>query len=628
MTDIIKKTYLYYLTPQPNNQEYQKLLSMAQEQQINFDKLTHKVEQSIKRIKQKAQKLGYEIDFESFYNMLQDYISQKDDLEENTKKDYLFILATLSEIYDINLRQELENYVSLKNPQTEGMLVIKYCYYLMNNEKEDYYNDLIKLINLNKLDLNLIRIKANKEVSKIKKQTTKLGFDTDIKSFNKMLQDYISQKDQLSQKEKERYLRLLVLLSHIYDFDIKKYLAKANSKRISIKKLIASFSNPLKNNSFLKSLLLYRFNNGYFQVEELSIPNTTNPSDNDKKINYYQEQSYLLQKIINIYLDKINNYCFEDLNQNISFNLNDEDYELIKNLTTKQLFIFVKNIKEGINQTEIINNLNINYHIYYFLSKTLTTIDFTKDNIGLDNYNLFTYRNEPFDLKIYINTSNSEETGLFLGEYIYKCINNNLSYHMVGLNHLGINKDRTILYTSKNDLPLKIKILNEIKKEHPDWNEKFGSPIASGATLNNSYYAISFAYLENNNHDCKISYHDYFNYLSEVAYYRTLAKIVINKITKKEDLLTVKNFISCQNITYLENNDLHSIKFNNIEFIKIKDIINCYIPEISRTLKLYFEQEDKLNILTKEFSKSLLYLNNLINSKNKYSDTNIALINL
>ena len=55
-----------------------------------------------------------------------------------------------------------------------------------------------------------------------------------------------------------------------------------------------------------------------------------------------------------------------------------------------------------------------------------------------------------------------------------------------------------------------------------------------------------------------------FNYLSEVAYYRTLAKIVINKITKKEDLLTVKNFISCQNITYLENNDLHSIKFNNI----------------------------------------------------------------
>ena len=169
MTDIIKKTYLYYLAPQPNNQEYQKLLSMAQEQQINFDKLTHKVEQSIKRIKQKAQKLGYEIDFESFYNMLQDYISQKDDLEENTKKDYLFILATLSEIYDINLRQELENYVSLKNPQTEGMLVIKYCYYLMNNEKEDYYNDLIKLINLNKLDLNLIRIKANKEVSKIKK---------------------------------------------------------------------------------------------------------------------------------------------------------------------------------------------------------------------------------------------------------------------------------------------------------------------------------------------------------------------------------------------------------------------------------------------------------------------------
>ena len=70
-----------------------------------------------------------------------------------------------------------------------------------------------------------------------------------------MLQDYISQKDQLSQKEKERYLRLLVLLSHIYDFDIKKYLANANSKRISIKKLIASFSNPLKNNSFLKSFV-------------------------------------------------------------------------------------------------------------------------------------------------------------------------------------------------------------------------------------------------------------------------------------------------------------------------------------------------------------------------------------
>lgn len=628
MTDILKKTYLYYLASQPNDQEYEKLQSMAQEQAIDLNKLSHKVKQNIKKLQQKAEKLGYEVDFESFYNMLQDYISQKDNLAENTKKDFLYILATLSEIYDINLRQELENYVSLKNPQTEGNLVIKYCYYLMNEESEDYYNDLVKLVNLNKLDLNFIRIKANKEVLRIKKQTAKLGYDTDLKSFNKMLNDYLNKKDSLAEKEKERYLRLLVLLSHIYDFDIKKYLANASNKQASSKKLLAAFSNPLKNNLFLKSLLLYRFNNGYFQVQELSVPNEKNPLDKDEPMTYYQSQARLLQKVITIYLDKINNYCFEDLNTNLTFNLTDEDYETIKNLDLKQLLNFIKTLKEGQNQPEIISNLNINYHIYYFLTKAFSTIDFTKENIGINNYNLFTYRDDAFTLKISLNTPNSKETGLFLEEYIYQCINNNLSYQMIALSHNGINKDRTILYATKKDLALKIIILNNIQKEHPEWLEKFGSPIVCGATLNNLPYALSFAYLENNNHDCKISYQDYFNYLAEVAYYRTLGKIVINKIHKETDLLIIKNFIACENLTYLENNDLHSMKFNNIDFIKIKDLINCYIPDISRTLNLYFEQEEKFNILTKEFTKSLSYLNNLVISKNKYSDTNIALITM
>ena len=136
-----------------------------------------------------------------------------------------------------------------------------------------------------------------------------------------MLNDYLNKKDSLAEKEKERYLRLLVLLSHIYDFDIKKYLANASNKQASSKKLLAAFSNPLKNNLFLKSLLLYRFNNGYFQVQELSVPNEKNPLDKDEPMTYYQSQARLLQKVITIYLDKINNYCFEDLNTNLTFNL-------------------------------------------------------------------------------------------------------------------------------------------------------------------------------------------------------------------------------------------------------------------------------------------------------------------
>lgn len=50
-----------------NTEEYQKALKF------------------VKNLKYKAKKLGYNIDFESFCNLLEEYISKKDDLEDKEK---------------------------------------------------------------------------------------------------------------------------------------------------------------------------------------------------------------------------------------------------------------------------------------------------------------------------------------------------------------------------------------------------------------------------------------------------------------------------------------------------------------------------------------------------------------
>ena len=185
------------------------------------------------------------------------------------------------------------------------------------------------------------------------------------------------------------------------------------------------------------------------------------------------------------------------------------------------------------------------------------------------------------------------------------------------LNVDNINKNSICLYANELDLIKKISILNNIKKTHPEWIDKVNIPLQNHALLGNSYYSISIYSINNN------SYNEYFNQVSEISYYRILSKIILNKITNEKDLNIINDFINFENITIKQN--ILDIEFNNNSFYDIKDLINTYLPEIINTLKIYMEKEDKFKIIIKEFSKSLLYLSNLLNNQDKKRKSNIAL---
>ena len=49
-----------------------------------------------KKLKKDAQRLGFDVDFDSFCTMLQNYVNIKDSMEDKEKKEYLEVLTKLS----------------------------------------------------------------------------------------------------------------------------------------------------------------------------------------------------------------------------------------------------------------------------------------------------------------------------------------------------------------------------------------------------------------------------------------------------------------------------------------------------------------------------------------------------
>ena len=84
---------------------------------------------------------------------------------------------------------------------------------------------------------------------------------------------------------------------------------------------------------------------------------------------------------------------------------------------------------------------------------------------------------------------------MFLNEYRKKCRKANIEFNMKGITP-GIDyyrKDNTVLFSLINDLPLRIRILNEIELEHPNWISTFKEPLSTGSRIYDSYYSIAKA---------------------------------------------------------------------------------------------------------------------------------------
>ena len=66
-------------------------------------------------------------------------------------------------------------------------------------------------------------------------------------------------------------------------------------------------------------------------------------------------------------------------------------------------------------------------------------------------------------------------------------------------------------------------------------------------------------------------------------------------------------------------------EYNLVSFEAIKDLVNQYIPLVNSTLNIYMTDHDKKHNLINEFRKSMLYISNICQNRDKRAVSNIAI---
>ena len=451
----------------------------------------------------------------------------------------------------------------------------------------------------------------------IKQLTEKLGFTTQKEDLYKMIDTYNQNKHSMNDKEKSIYLKILLYLSEIYNINLRSLLMQTNNKEKSINE--TNYNNPLDNDNLLSTMLTSRYQEGSFNLNNLILKEDKIIKEK-KNIDYEKLQANLIFNLYNIFLDKFNNYAYDDLNPSFTSLINEEDISILTAIKEEDIYHILKEINNRENPHYIIKKYKITNNLYQFISLTITdAVNLKENHLGLGNKSLFNNNNSVSEYSIYINGP-EYETILFLNEYIRKCILNNLNYDLLGLS----NEKYTIIYASKEDLKTKLDIINKIALSHQEWIDSFGLPMPMSSINNNTFYGLSEIGLYNEEKDDYIPYIDYINSLAEVAYYRTLAKLVISKIPEEKAINILNNFIMLNNITFNNTKNPIEAKYNGISFSTIKDLINQYIPTISSSLNIYMNDNKQKTILIKEFRKSLQYLSNIIAGKEKKDNSNIA----
>ena len=607
MNYLDRKLYLYFI----NNEDdlsYNEIVQLFDDHNENLNEHKQRVKKSLKKMRKELKKYNiYSLTSDNFDDILT--ITKEYELTDEEHQKLYKIITKLADIHNIDL-SEHEEKIELTNEE----IFYKFCTYYINDiESIDTYNELLEISKEYDFNFNEMQAEAIDFIEKLKLSLEKQNLIISYDSFTKLLDKYKLEKKNYSDKKKEEQLKILASLAKIYNINLREELSQSIEDQTEIE-LIDNLINPLDNNDFIKKLLQYRYDIGSFDIALLKSKEDIMPSD---KENYdsTKDQATLTLRLINIFYDKLTNYAEQDLNEFFLSLINEDDYHRMSELTERDIYTYLMAINNHIDKDSIMDKLSISNTLYNFIYMSLDTTNIYNDYIGLDNKNMF--KNEEYipSYIIYLNTPNAKCTHEFIEEYIIKCLENNMDYYLKGLHINGKNKDRTIIYSSEKDLNNKLSIIKEIINEHPEWSNKFGTPINFVKPNTESLYSIS------NYIDKEITYIDYFNDLCEVSYYRVLAKLLLNKINNDNELSIINSLIKLDNTV---SKELPSKTiYNAYSFDEIKDTINRYIPDIINTVRLYIEEETNIEDFIKEFKKSIIYLYNINNKLDKKSDVNI-----
>lgn len=599
MNENIRLYYIYFIENK-DKKILKDVKSYCKKNKIDFSILTDKVTRNIAKLKFELNGLGYELSLEGFSKLLEDYLSKKSTLNDSIKRRYLKILVNLSKIYNIDLRSELLK--TSKEKSIDQVVIRQFIeFHLSPNITEEKIDKLKDILLKKDISYDTLSKKYMPFIDDIKKEATSLNFNTDKESFIKLIDEYNNKKTTLTHEEKVKYLQLIFKLSKIYDIDIKD---KLSTKKCNAP-LKLDIKNPLDNTLYFKELLKERFTSGSFDLINTHSKDYKEPLN--QEYNSAENRLKLIESILHIYLDKITNYAKEDIIDEYAKLLEDKDITFLNNLSSNDLFEYLNALLNNKKEPAISPN------IITLLRKLIEITDYS-DNIGTENKNIFKCHNSKSIYAIYLNTSSSNNTFKIINEYIKECINNNLNYDMRPFDEV----DKTIIYSSKEDLNNKINILNNILSNSE--LKEMGTPLEYTAKINNTNYSISNISINN------LNFQEFFISLLETSYYRVLSKIIINKVDNPQDSTIIDSFIKLTNITFDGDRVPFNILCNKNSFNTIKDTVHKYIPEVINTLEKYFTEEKQLDKITIEFKKSIKYIFNIVNDYAKTNSENISVI--
>lgn len=618
MENAFQKLCQLYLSEE-NDQVTEEIKNMIAN---NPPDVNEKAKSLTSKLKKKIEKLGFKTDFESFCNMLEHYINNKKEYNYDEKKEFLKLLISLSKIYEINLREELKRYstssTTEENIEQETELFYRFCRYnLEPNTDVTEFNTLKELadsLNINYKDLQKQSLLFTED---IKLHIERLNVNITENYFDSLLNEYMLIKANLSTEEKIEYLTILLYLSEIYELNLREiYTTKKNDQITQEKK--ENFSNILDNNNLLSSMIVNRYDNGYFDIKTLllkddKLPKKSSPYDKLKMT------SDLIYRLYSIFVDKLNNYANDDLNSDFSSLIGEEELTRLSSLSREEIYEILQLIDKNEPVNYIVRKYKITSNLYKFINKTYKEVmNFDNEKFGLSPNNLFNTAEDYNDITIYFNGPEFE-SNFIVNEYIKRCVEYNVNYALSF--EETDTSTLTYLYASKNDIKIKISILDEIAKKYHNILESFALPIKCSLQINDSFYGLTDRYIG------EMIFTDYFNYLCEVSYYRVLSKIVIPKITDEKAITIIEDFVNFKNIEFASIepcNPLYAL-YNKISFEAIKDLINQYIPLVSSVLTSYIDSSNPKDTIIEEFKKSLLYLHNKCLNIDKNKPSNISL---
>lgn len=494
-----------------------------------------------------------------------------------------------------------------------------YLKYIILREASNYSNNYI------------MATRFDNQLSKLK-ITNKNDLKVDFKDYEKIIYKILLNKtndinlDLLTDKDKLELINLLDKIIYIFSINKEENINKYNElesykkqvhkrlKKYDLKEILLLLDNPLDNDDLIIELNNQMLSKGipdtrkiYLNKDNLPVNSSITINDLIKTVRKILKDS--LKYYISINKDK---KYYTKLSDFIKFNiekiLSDEAINLIKKDSFIEYFEttdenIIKLLKFLQNEVLLLKTDHYGYSKYEELVPENTKFFLNPST----EKNVFNY-----DIRIYINTQDTIETYLFLNEYRKKCRKLNIEFNMKGITP-GIDyyrKDNTVLYSLIKDLPLRIRILNEIEIEHPEWISTFKEPLSVGSRLNDSYYSITKAGIftldetRTEIYGFKMSkvhvdYTDYFDLLERYAFYSNMARVIIEneKIFSYVDLKYKKAFINFAKLCNIETFEpiglINKYKTNNISLENIINYLRKYkFNEILKKENISLDNEE------------------------------------